>query len=262
MAEFQRIGTDTGALVERKNAAYGNSFATCGAALKLLYPEGLRPEQMADALLLVRIWDKMMRIATARTAMGENPYQDIAGYGILGVAMHTTGSHTPGAEQEACGSVSEQDAGNQSTEQNASAAVPAATPTMPTASGLNGSLSQLPSRLRSAQSSPSEAAPAPTATAHAPNVAAAHERSLIIKTFLEAVEAEVDRAIRLHGVEFASLHEAYAVILEELDELWTLTLKKQHARKSCDIWEELVQIAATSVKASLSMKNYVGGGGA
>lgn len=177
MAEFQRIGTDTGALVERKNAAYGNSFTTCGAALKLLYPEGLRPEQMADALLLVRIWDKMMRVATARTAMGENPYQDIAGYGILGVAMHTTGSHTPGAEQEACGSVSEQDAGNQSTEQNASAAVPAATQTMPTASGLNGSLSQLPSRLRSAQSSPSEAAPAPTAAAHARNVAAVLARA-------------------------------------------------------------------------------------
>ena len=171
MADFQRIGTDIGALVERKNAAYGNSFATCGAALKLLYPEGLRPEQMADALLLVRIWDKMMRIATARTAMGENPYQDIAGYGILGVAMHTTGSHTPGAEQEACGSVSEQDAGNQSTEQNASAAASAATPTMPSASGLNGSLSQLPSRMRSGQSSPSEAAPAPTAAAHARNVA-------------------------------------------------------------------------------------------
>jgi hypothetical protein len=85
---FQQIGTRIGALVQVKNDAYGSSFATAGAAFRLLYPNGLRPEQYDDMLLLARIWDKLMRIATDRDALGENPFQDIIGYGILGVALH------------------------------------------------------------------------------------------------------------------------------------------------------------------------------
>jgi hypothetical protein len=30
--------------------------------------------------------DKLFRIATARDALGESPYRDIAGYGLLGAA--------------------------------------------------------------------------------------------------------------------------------------------------------------------------------
>jgi hypothetical protein len=74
---------EIGALVEEKNAAYGSSFEKCGEFLRLLYPDGLKPEQYKDALALVRIFDKQMRIATAKDALGENPYKDIAGYGIL-----------------------------------------------------------------------------------------------------------------------------------------------------------------------------------
>lgn len=85
---FAQIGTRIGALVMVKNAAYGSSFATSAEALKLLYPNGIAHEQMADALLIVRIWDKLQRIATDRDALGESPYGDITGYGILGVAMH------------------------------------------------------------------------------------------------------------------------------------------------------------------------------
>jgi hypothetical protein len=36
--------------------------------------------------LLVRIFDKQMRIATRKDYAGESPYRDIAGYGILGAA--------------------------------------------------------------------------------------------------------------------------------------------------------------------------------
>jgi hypothetical protein len=82
--EFRRIGTEIGELVAEKNTAYGNSFSTVGEALRLLYPKGIQPDQYADALALTRIWDKMMRIATDRDAMGESPYRDIAGYGLLG----------------------------------------------------------------------------------------------------------------------------------------------------------------------------------
>ena len=71
-------------VVKEKNEAYGSSFSKAGEFLKLLYPEGIQPAQYKDALLLVRIFDKQMRIATDKDAFGENPYQDIQGYGLLG----------------------------------------------------------------------------------------------------------------------------------------------------------------------------------
>lgn len=94
MKTFAQIGAEIGELVERKNAAYGSSFAKAGRFLALLYPDGLRPEQYADALLLVRIFDKQMRIATDRDALGESPYADIAGYGILGAQLHQANGST------------------------------------------------------------------------------------------------------------------------------------------------------------------------
>jgi len=86
MGKFETIAAEIGRLVEQKNQAYGSAFAKVGDFLRLLYPEGIKPEQYSDALLLVRIFDKQMRIATAKDALGENPFSDIAGYGILGVA--------------------------------------------------------------------------------------------------------------------------------------------------------------------------------
>ena len=38
-------------------------------------------------LLLARMFDKMMRIATSKQAFAENPYEDLVGYGLLGAAM-------------------------------------------------------------------------------------------------------------------------------------------------------------------------------
>jgi hypothetical protein len=36
-------------------------------------------------LAVTRIVDKLFRIATDKDAFGENPFKDIAGYGILGI---------------------------------------------------------------------------------------------------------------------------------------------------------------------------------
>lgn len=85
-SQFDRIAKEIGALVTEKNAAYGNSFAKTDVFLNILFPDGIRPAQYGDALALVRIFDKMMRIATNKDALGESPYRDIAGYGILGAA--------------------------------------------------------------------------------------------------------------------------------------------------------------------------------
>ena len=72
-----------------KNNSYGNAFHTSGVVLELLYPYGIKPEQYQDALFLVRIWDKMKRIATDKDAFGESPYKDIAGYSILAYERYT-----------------------------------------------------------------------------------------------------------------------------------------------------------------------------
>ena len=74
-----------GKLVAEKNSAYGSSFAQAHHVLKVFYPDGIKPEQYTDALAIVRVIDKLFRIATKKDAFGENPWRDIAGYAILGV---------------------------------------------------------------------------------------------------------------------------------------------------------------------------------
>jgi len=83
-SRFLNIATEIGNLVDEKNAAYGDSVNTSAEAFKLLYPNGIKIEQYSDALLLVRIWDKMKRIATRKDAFGESPFEDISGYSLLG----------------------------------------------------------------------------------------------------------------------------------------------------------------------------------
>lgn len=84
MRDFKKTAEELGNLVTEKNKAYGDSAVKSAKFLELLYPNGVRPEQYQDMQLLVRIFDKMMRIATQKNAFGENPFKDIAGYGILG----------------------------------------------------------------------------------------------------------------------------------------------------------------------------------
>jgi hypothetical protein len=81
--KYEQIGKEIGKLVDEKNKAYGDSFHKCGGFLKLLYPDGVSPDQYEDMLALVRIFDKQMRIATQKEAFGENPFKDIGGYAIL-----------------------------------------------------------------------------------------------------------------------------------------------------------------------------------
>ena len=84
IGQFETLGLEIGRLVAEKNAAYGDSFARSGEVMRILYPAGVRPDQMDDALGVVRVVDKLFRVATDRDALGESPWRDIAGYGILG----------------------------------------------------------------------------------------------------------------------------------------------------------------------------------
>lgn len=80
------VASRLASLVAEKNAAYGDSFGQSGKVLAILYPNGIPVEHLGTALTLVRVIDKLFRIATDPDAFGENPWQDIGGYALLELA--------------------------------------------------------------------------------------------------------------------------------------------------------------------------------
>lgn len=73
-------------LVVEKQEAYGDSFSKSGQIMKILYPEGVPLDKLEDALTVIRIIDKLFRIATKKDAFGESPWKDIVGYALLAAA--------------------------------------------------------------------------------------------------------------------------------------------------------------------------------
>lgn len=83
---LQNIIQNTESLLIEKRKAYGNAFFQSSSILQLLYPNGIPVESYNDALTILRICDKLFRIANSqgkRDSMNEDPWQDIAGYAIL-----------------------------------------------------------------------------------------------------------------------------------------------------------------------------------
>ena len=86
--DFGKMGELVGRIVKAKQEAYGDSFGKSGECLRQMYPDGIKPDQYDDLLTIARILDKLFRIATDPEAFEENPYQDIVGYGLLGMTRH------------------------------------------------------------------------------------------------------------------------------------------------------------------------------
>jgi hypothetical protein len=79
---YEDIGKKVGHLVFQKQIQYGNSFGTCHKFLELLYPYGMTPEHYPEMLTMVRVFDKLMRVAKGNQG-DENAWQDICGYALL-----------------------------------------------------------------------------------------------------------------------------------------------------------------------------------
>ena len=77
---------------------------------------------------------------------------------------------------------------------------------------------------------------------HIPHLTSSESSPLV--TIIKAVDAEYQRAVSLHGA-FSSTHEGYAIIQEEVDELWD-GIKKNDDRKL--LKEEAIQIAAMAIR--------------
>jgi len=80
---YAELGRSIGALIQEKQQSYGDSFHKSGEVMKQLFPKGIPPESYVDALALVRIIDKLFRLATDPGYNGENSWGDIAGYALL-----------------------------------------------------------------------------------------------------------------------------------------------------------------------------------
>lgn len=81
---FKNAAQTIAELVHKKQEAYGDSFGQSGEIMKVLFPQGIPVNKYQDALTIVRIIDKLFRIANQKEAFSESPYFDIAGYGLLG----------------------------------------------------------------------------------------------------------------------------------------------------------------------------------
>lgn len=95
--DYVERGKAIGELVESKQKQYGDSAGKSGAIMRILYPQGIATHQMDDALLTVRVLDKLSRIAQrgpdGKDLGGESPFSDIAGYGLLGWAKDEASNH-------------------------------------------------------------------------------------------------------------------------------------------------------------------------
>jgi NTP pyrophosphatase (non-canonical NTP hydrolase) len=70
---------------------------------------------------------------------------------------------------------------------------------------------------------------------------------------LSDVYNEIARAQAKHPTEMRSLHEAYAILLEEVDEFWDEVKKQTGERDSAKLRSELIQIAAMAVRTVVDL---------
>lgn len=83
---YERLATEIGALVDTKQAQYGDAITKVGDVLAIMYPDGIKPEQYVGMGLTVRVLDKLFRVANGDQGE-ESAWSDVAGYGLLGAMM-------------------------------------------------------------------------------------------------------------------------------------------------------------------------------
>jgi hypothetical protein len=83
---YLEVADEVDRLVTDKQRAYGDSFGKSGQIMRVLYPDGISAGQMDDALAVVRVIDKLFRLANEPEYGNESPWRDIMGYALLGLA--------------------------------------------------------------------------------------------------------------------------------------------------------------------------------
>ena len=95
LGRYEKMGLELGKLVDEKQLAYGDAMTVCQKVLEVhlerYYDSSggfyrISPALLEHIIRQVRIIDKQCRIFSNPEGdlMGESPYMDIAGYGLLG----------------------------------------------------------------------------------------------------------------------------------------------------------------------------------
>ena len=79
---YEKVALEIAKLVSRKQAEYGDSFGNSHKIFEVLYPDGVKLDQMKDFLVIVRVVDKLFRIARGDQG-DESAWDDINGYSNL-----------------------------------------------------------------------------------------------------------------------------------------------------------------------------------
>lgn len=74
------------------------------------------------------------------------------------------------------------------------------------------------------------------------------ELKVLSSTVLSLVETELQRAKRRFPAPFHSLHEAYGVLLEEVEELWAEIKKQENQRDKDTLRREAIDVAAMAIR--------------
>lgn len=75
---------------------------------------------------------------------------------------------------------------------------------------------------------------------------------------VEQLDDEIASSTEKWGSKYHSLHEAWAVIGEELHEVEEIMWQKRQQRDPVKLRHELIQVASSAIKAIRSMENFVG----
>ena len=88
---IRQTAREVGEITAIKSEAYGDSAGTAGAILAILWPDGVPVDRYGDMLLVVRVLDKLSRLAHDPAAFGESPWLDVCGYGLVGASRKDGG---------------------------------------------------------------------------------------------------------------------------------------------------------------------------
>ncbi len=85
--KIENILQDAVKTFSEKRKQYGSTDQLASAMLKLAYPDGISPEKYNDALVFIKITEKLIRISSSdiKKESKSDAYGDIVGYGLLGL---------------------------------------------------------------------------------------------------------------------------------------------------------------------------------
>ena len=82
--DLESISRDVVSIVKEKNREYGSAFQKVSHILSILFPNGIPTNKYHDVAILVRVLDKVCRIASANDKdVKKDAWLDIVGYGLL-----------------------------------------------------------------------------------------------------------------------------------------------------------------------------------